>query len=287
VKNVAVSPLSCRSCGAVLALGTGRSARCSHCATETPVPDEYLEVQRAAREFAENLELARALYAEVGKPPGWLLRSLTAGVEGASRAGARAANTMLILLVHPAVSVPALTAASYALGYPVASLLLYAGVLRPVDLTRTYSTYIVLVVTALIVVALVGIPLVLIKRARELAPVRAAIHASLAAQPPEHSGGPSRCRECGAGLDVPPGALGAPCAYCRADNLVALPAQWVQHVRRTEFTHFMNIRSALDALRAAEARAHERYWQVVLSLLIVLPLVLVVGAILNALKIRF
>lgn len=55
----------------------------------------------------------------------------------------------------------------------------------------------------------------------------AAVHATivrfelaLGMRPPNRAGGPSRCRECGAPLDVPAAAMSVRCPYCATDNLV-------------------------------------------------------------------
>lgn len=43
---------------------------------------------------------------------------------------------------------------------------------------------------------------------------------ALAWGPPERKGGPRTCRQCGAPLEVAPGALSSRCPYCETDNLV-------------------------------------------------------------------
>lgn len=72
-----------------------------------------------------------------------------------------------------------------------------------------------------------GLALVLGVYARRRIVSRRRLQAALAAKPPARPGGPAGCRQCGAPLDVGPGALGVRCPYCRADNLVALPRAWV------------------------------------------------------------
>jgi LSD1 subclass zinc finger protein len=57
------------------------------------------------------------------------------------------------------------------------------------------------------------------------------LQAALAATPPSRAGESARCRECGAPLHVPDGAEGVRCAYCRADNLVDVPADWIAGIR--------------------------------------------------------
>jgi LSD1 subclass zinc finger protein len=57
---------------------------------------------------------------------------------------------------------------------------------------------------------------------------RGALQRLFAARPPTRDGGPASCRECGAPLAVAAGALGVRCAYCRADNLVAVDSAWLR-----------------------------------------------------------
>src|SRR5207253_1658793 len=60
---------------------------------------------------------------------------------------------------------------------------------------------------------------------------RGKLQAELAAKPPSRPGGPARCRRCDAPLDVKPGDLGVRCFYCRTDNLVAMPADWIARMK--------------------------------------------------------
>jgi hypothetical protein len=60
---------------------------------------------------------------------------------------------------------------------------------------------------------------------------RTRLQAALAAKHPPHPGGPSACRRCGGPLTVEGEALGVRCVYCGADNLVALPPAWVDHIK--------------------------------------------------------
>jgi LSD1 subclass zinc finger protein len=75
-------------------------------------------------------------------------------------------------------------------------------------------------------------PVLLVANARRVARVRQMLQAALAARPPERPGGPATCRSCGAPLDVPEGALGVRCVYCREHNLVAIPESWIARARK-------------------------------------------------------
>lgn len=286
--NTAVTPFKCRSCGALLPLGDGRSVRCPFCNGETRVPAEYEATQRAAKGFAADTQLAAQLYGRVGKPPGRFARAVGRGAEGATNIGAAVGAIVLGLAAdQPIIGVLMLMAAAYAFGFPVAALVrLSFWVLRKAP-PGPLSPFPILAAATVLVVFGFGIPIVLRGKERALAGVRADIHASLAAALPERPGGPSRCRSCGAALDVPKGALGVPCAYCRADNLVALPADWVARVRATEFTRFLQIDSALEAFRRASENATEQLWKLGLAMVLVFPLVMLVAWLLDAAAITF
>lgn len=56
------------------------------------------------------------------------------------------------------------------------------------------------------------------------------LQAALSARPATRAGERALCRECGAPLHVPDGAEGVRCDYCHADNLVAVPRDWIAGV---------------------------------------------------------
>jgi len=279
---VALRPLQCVGCGAALPLGQAKTARCRFCNAETPIPDAYLALQRSAKSFADNRTLAEQLYGDVGQPPGRFLRTWGQGAEGTARIGALVVGGLLAAVyIHPLVGLGCTLAAAYALGYPV------AAAWHGVDWILGYpsvplSPYPVLLIAALVVVLLVGIPAVLFGKERALAKVRKDIHASLAAAPPERPGGPSRCRTCGAALDIPQGALGVPCVYCNTDNLVALPETWVTRLQASEFHHFLQIDAALDAFRRTAREANEELWLLLAGLVFSLPVIMLLAYVLDA-----
>lgn len=67
--------------------------------------------------------------------------------------------------------------------------------------------------------------------ARKRAIVRGGLQVLLAARPPERSGGPERCRQCGAALAVAAKDTSVRCPYCGTDNLVNVPAAWLERMR--------------------------------------------------------
>lgn len=75
---------------------------------------------------------------------------------------------------------------------------------------------------------------------------------ALAADPPPASGGPPCCRQCGAPLQLAPGAIAAHCAYCGTDSLidhVAAAARRLQSALRAELRTLGQAAKALRVRR--------------------------------------
>ena len=283
-EHVSLAPLRCAACGACVSLGQRALARCAYCATETPVPAEYGHLQRAAQSFAQNRELARELYARIGAPPGRMATLIAAGAGGTARVGGRVLLVMSLvgMFTGPFIIVPFM-GLFYCLGYPVAKLVRGFYALAGDPIAGPLPALIVILPTLFVAVPAIAIPAIKWRKERELTDVRRDVHASLAANPPERPGGPSLCRSCGGALDVPSGALGVPCTYCKADNLVALPERWVKHVRSNEFRHFLRIDAALDAYREASDRARERGWKTAFVFVVfAVPTIFAFGLLLDA-----
>lgn len=263
MKELRITPLRCSGCGAGAPLGTASFARCAYCGTETRLPEAYVSLQHTVRSFAMNRDLAASLYGELGRPPSWL--TMFVGRIGGSVAGYCMIALMGVLAIiprYPHIGIPMLAAFLFLVSYPVGLLLHGIGYVAGVDeWVGPLSPYFVCPIAVGFLVVFVAIPAIRADKESRLEDVRIAVHASLAAVPPAHPGGPASCRNCGAALDVANGALGAPCVYCGADNLVALPDDWVRVVRGKEHQHFNGIDEALRAWRAASGSAHEAYWK--------------------------
>lgn len=287
--EVRVAPLRCGGCGSAVPLGEVDRVRCAYCGVETPIPATHLGLQAAHRALAQNRGLARQLYGELGRPPSWLTRALG---RGAGASVPYAARVLVVLIVMtgsvPPLAVALFCAAMYALGYPVAAAIRLARAVSGVAPTSApLSPFLVLPVTVGVLVLFVGVPYIRWRRELAIKDVRIDAHASLAASPPGRPGGPSCCRNCGAALDVPRGALGVPCVYCRCDNLVALPAEWVARVKARAHSGFERIDTALDAIRAAGGTAHESYWWLFVGTVAGLLASVCVAYVLEAMRIDF
>ncbi len=288
MEEVSLAPLCCAGCGACVPLGADLVARCRYCNATTPIPASHSALQRAARAFAQDRVLAAQLYGRLGKPPGFIARAVSRGLAGSARVGRGGLFVVfLTLTTTPTFGVPLLVLLCWGFGFPAAPLVRAIRSAAGDPATGPLSAYLVLPIASVVVVALFGVPAVWLRRQRELVKVRADIHASLSAAPAAHPGGPNRCRTCGAALDVPKGALGVPCLYCKSDNLVALPDAWILAIRRREFQHFRSIDTALAAYRDANYAATERSWAMVVGVVLVLPLVLIVAHVLATMGLHY
>jgi LSD1 subclass zinc finger protein len=288
VDETGVRPLCCCRCGAPVPLGGGPTARCSHCGAETAIPPAYGELQRAAQSFARDTRLAEELYGRIGAPPRAWEKVIVRGMERARRPLAGVGALLGGIIVgFPPLGIAMLLAAAWIIGHPVSWV--FRGVLwitgRPHG--EPLGALGVLMATLAFFVLPIGVWFIWQQRDAALDGVRRDIHASLAAALPERSGGASRCRRCGAPLDVPSGALGVPCTYCKADNLVALPPAWVAHVRASDFKRFLRIDDALTAFRAASETARGRTWRLAFVSVLLVPAVALAGWLLEKARIHY
>jgi LSD1 subclass zinc finger protein len=218
----------CPRCGAPLpAAADGAHVTCTACGATTTVETGGAAAlaERASREEAE------ALFATLGEPPSW-----------SQRVAVVLANPWLWLLLLPfalatLVRVAMVIQEAIAVAWERATGDRLMHVAAPPVQWLLSMGLVAAVALLLLVWSLLG------KRVD----ARRELQAALACKPPETPGGPSGCRHCGAPLTVPPGALGVRCAYCGADNLVLLPAKWVDRAER-----------ATVALRLTAEAARER-----------------------------
>ena len=243
----AVAPLSCPSCSAPVPLGDGDVATCSFCQAKVPLPPEYRAIRDAEQQRTTDRDAAEALYRELGSPPSAALRAWSSAV---ALTGGALFGVLVIILWISAVF---MLFAGFAL-----ELLLHAlaGPLG-IDLIDRFGGGTVYAAFVVIVVVFALFPIWLTTYLDSLAEIKRTLQVNLAARPPQKPGFPATCRGCGAALDVPPGAFGVRCAYCQADNIVSLPADWISSVRAKQTTFHKSIITAVELANKvrAEARA--------------------------------
>ncbi len=229
--------LHCPGCNAAVPLGDRDDVVCLYCNTSFPLPDKHRALRDAERRKTSEREEARALYATLGRPPGVL-----------ARLWGEVAVGCVWLVLWPVAF--------------VASGLLIAKALEVLSRSLHATLYDTLpntVVWAGIGVALyatLAVPVVLGVYGKRRTNARQRIQAALASLPADRSGGPARCRSCGAPLDVVAGALGVACVYCGADNLVRMPEAWVAKLR--ERTAGLDVDIETAARTDREMRSGER-----------------------------
>jgi hypothetical protein len=205
-----VGVLHCPSCGGAVPLGAGERVRCPYCSTEVPLPAEY----RALRDQARATADAERLYAQLGTPPGILVRILGVDLPFAK----------LFVFFFPFAFVY--------LALLAIRLLARLEPLLHVALNEVLAPWQFWTLVGVTVAALLAVPAVLGSYGRRTAKARRILQAALAARPPARAGGPATCRECGAPLAIPTDAYGVCCAYCHADNLVQVPPAWAKRAAR-------------------------------------------------------
>jgi predicted RNA-binding Zn-ribbon protein involved in translation (DUF1610 family) len=223
----------CPSCGAPLPpAGIEGEVTCPSCGTVTSLADGSEAVLREHQSRAE----AEALFARLGRPPRWSQRFAT-----------RLVDWRLWVLGFPfalgalwwlgAVPRDWIQAAWERLFH---QRLLHVA--PPVLAWLIQASFPILLSIGLLVWSLLG----------ERVDARRELQAMLAAKPPETEGGPARCRNCSAPLEVEAGALGTRCPYCGADNLVVLPPEWIATARTMASELVLTTRLARE--RAAVGR---------------------------------
>ena len=210
-----VRVFECPGCGAPLpAAADGEHVTCAYCRKATVI--DYSGAAMV-REQASRRE-AEALYATLGQPPSWSQRVAVVLTNGWLWLFGMPFMLALLLRIA-AVPRQAIDAAWEAsrherLHHVAAPLL---GWLLDVGWPAGAILF-------LLVWSLFG----------ERIDARRDLQAALASKPPRTEGGPSVCRQCDAALEVAPGALGARCAFCGADNLVQVPAAWIKRAARLD-----------------------------------------------------
>jgi LSD1 subclass zinc finger protein len=242
----ALEPLRCPKCSAPVPLGDGDVATCSFCSAQVPVPEAYRAMRDAERGQRADRAAAEKLYAELSKPS----RALEMWVTFTTISGGLVMTIAFAILALSAVFM-------FLAGFALELFLHWIAPLIGIDVIDRLGGGTTYAVFAIGLVVLVLFPIWLDGYLHTAGEIRKALQTSLAARPPERSGFPSTCRLCGAALDVPAGALGVRCAYCEADNLVALPRDVVAAAGARQQDFHKSIVEAAERARAlrAEARA--------------------------------
>lgn len=202
-----VTSLPCPSCGAPVAPGDADRATCAHCGASVELPGAVRSLRETT--LAEAAERARveAIVAAIGERPGVLEGVLAQ------------APALLLVPLLPAT----LFFYGLVLGSLVADVTTAAAPFLGADLLDTGFALPIAFALAAIPAAVSLRSALHVREARALEEVRLRAGAMLLARPPEHEGGASACRGCGAPLEVPRAAPHVRCAFCGTHNLVDPP----------------------------------------------------------------
>jgi hypothetical protein len=257
--------LRCTSCATPLVLADRATVTCPSCGTQNDVPAAHREaLARMQRDRASRAE-AEALYARLGRPPR-LLRVIGVLFDPSGVMGPLAASRRLLLRaigwyyrgVLVVISPFALLLAALIAVHVVMRAIgahYHANVIETIPTATRDWIQLPVPIAAVLVGTVLGV------YGRRKAIERHSLQAALAARPPEHAGGPSTCRACGAPLSVAGSALGACCVYCGADNLVALPAAWLAQLGASTRAVDREITLAGAELARQHARLRRSLWR--------------------------
>ena len=251
-----LDPLTCSSCRAAVPLGDGDRFPCPYCSAEVELPAEYRSLRDATAIDAEARARAAELFAAVGRPPSAWARFVIRSIG------------FLLLVSGILIPIPVVLVTVFIhFGGTPFGLQLYDVLSEKQQAALTISSP--------FVAAAVGFLLVGAARKKAIAVGR--IQAALAARPPPRAGGSALCRNCGAALEHGGEDLGARCVYCGADNLLRMPAAWLERMKRYQ----VELAPIHDAWRelAAERQRHRRrlLWRSALAApLVAIPILVLV-----------
>lgn len=230
MESVPVDVLCCAACGADVPLGEGDVARCVHCGAAVPLPARYVELRRAQHDDTGARERAESLFAKLDSPP-WLVTRVLSAV-----------------LDQP------MPAFWLFFGVPVGLSSIFAGL--ALDARLHPASWVTTAVIFGAIFVLTFLPRSLGIYANRRTSARQVLLAGLVARPPRLPGGPAECRNCGAPLDVPPGATVARCAYCRAESAVKVHTPFLARVQKSarSVAHTVEEAANIDARERGETR---------------------------------
>jgi DNA-directed RNA polymerase subunit RPC12/RpoP len=232
VPSPALDVLRCGVCGADVPLGTTDEARCVHCGSAVPLPAAYRELRRVQGDDDAARRRAQALFSTLDSPP-WLVTRVLAAVFD---------QPMFAFWLF--------------FGVPLGLGSIFAG-LAAEERFHLPPVATVGVIFA-VLFAFTFLPRSIGIYANRRAGGRRILVAGFAARPPRLPGGAAGCRECGAPLEVPAGALVARCVYCGADSAVAIRTPFLARARcaASAAAHTVDEAVAVDGReRAATRRA--------------------------------
>lgn len=245
----ALAVLRCSACGVPLVLREGDAATCSQCGRQSEIPAEHRALRDATRwDDAARDAAERALHG-FDAPPGLLLRALAFAARVPFWVIFMALGAPLFFMALGLVW-PLAQRIAGALGWPTGD---------------QVSSALVVALMGLVFWALAIVPSFLVTYGGRRVSARALLMAALAAKRPEHPGGPSSCRSCGAPLELRPGAHVARCTYCRTESVLVVDPGHLRVARgaTSRLVQTMEEAAVLDLgeRQATRAQVRRRLWR--------------------------
>jgi hypothetical protein len=235
VNELAVRTLHCPNCGATVPPTGAETAECPRCDASIQVPPDYRAAREAELSHTAGREEAERLFKRLGRPPGLLLR-----IWG------KVAGPAIFFLWPLVLTIEALFLIKW---------LDKIGRYFNANLSETLRPSEFWALLAAVLYVTLAVPLIVGIYGKRRTKARRLLQAALSAKPPSKPGGLSRCRACGARLKVETGALGATCAYCEADNLMAIPESWIGELRG----HTKSLGKSIEEAAAEDAKMRRRW----------------------------
>ena len=223
-----------------MAVARTATTHCAYCQGEVSVPENYRAALLVAEAEVEADALTSEAFRTLGGPPALplvLVDALTSGFAGV-------ATTTVLTFIG--------TVHVLNWGLDQCQTLLHVNAWD--WLARPEQELILWGLAFLTLLALYALGAFGRRRATDLQRLQQA----LTAKPPAREGGPALCRHCGAPLTVPKNARGVRCAYCRTDNLLAVPAAWLARAKGFAANVKREAKSALHQQRSELGRLRRR-----------------------------
>lgn len=214
--NGDIKPLRCDNCNGQIPLLRRREVKCPYCSASKTIPNAYLEALASRTSFETRRKQALKLFDKLGSKPSTFEETL-------------AELDQQMLLVSFVLSLGFIIATvQFIVFYPLDWY--YARFLQ-LNMTDVIPHWLPAMLATLVTFFLSVVPFGLLYIVRRKVLSLKHVQIALSANPPQKPGGPATCRSCGSPFEVPPNAAGVTCPYCQTDNLLQVPAVWLQETR--------------------------------------------------------
>ena len=217
-ENGDIKPLLCNSCNGQVPLLRRPEVKCPYCGASNTIPNVYLEALASRTSFAHRQKQAKHLFSKLGTLPTTFENMLAELDE-------RKFLISFVLLLGIVLGMVQMLL-FYPLDWYYAS---FKG-LNMIDVISPWTPSLIATIATFVISV---IPFALLYWTRRKVLTLNHLKVALAARPPEKEGGPTTCRSCGCPFDIPPNTTGITCPYCQTDNLLNIPAEWLEGTRET------------------------------------------------------